>query len=554
MNLRLLVIARYALFVAVMGVLLNFATTRAHEVEIELFVEPQWTFDAVFNFRGGLSAVEYFTQTWGGYHDLGYVNADGTFTIPPIYRHAFTFYAYRGAPHFAYGAAGIMSQEDGGVAFFNARGERLTDFIFSDARNFSEGLAATQINGNERDDEEQPSPKWGFLDVYGTVVIPFEFDYIADFSEGLAMVVRDDRFGFIDANGYMAIPFNFIIARDGEWGEPTLAQFSNGYAIITHSTGDEVNFHWQDEGTALSIIDTRGNIIASFPSGWAMPFAYERAIVFDALSSFIIDTSGKIITYFDQSVSMQASHNGFVNGFAIYSVVVSQGRSLGFIDVDGDIVIPAAYRQANPFSEGLAAVQDNDGRWGFIDKQGHVVIPFIYDHALSFSEGFAAVMKWHENQPHWGYIDTNGNVVVPLVFQQARSFSEGLAWVGMPNPRYDEIIRDGDGFMLRGTEWGLLRVVEYGTGMGLPLPIPPDFNAPMEDEPEDEIYTPDTTTYLNKNGFNENEPMDNTYEQADIYDIATARNHRMVALLITIPTVIAALTITMWLRVRNRKK
>ena len=43
----------------------------------------------------------------------------------------------------------------------------------------------------------------------------------------------------------------------------------------------------------------------------------------------------------------------------------------------GKIVIPAQYRRAWVFSEGLAAVQKN-GMIGFINRKGDVVIPFRY--------------------------------------------------------------------------------------------------------------------------------------------------------------------------------
>lgn len=76
----------------------------------------------------------------------------------------------------------------------------------------------------------------------------------------------------------------------------------------------------------------------------------------------------------------------------------------GYIDMNGNIVIPCLYREAMPFREGLAAVRLNE-KMGFIDKTGKMVIPPSFDTALNFSEGLVAV----EISGRWRYIDKTGN-------------------------------------------------------------------------------------------------------------------------------------------------
>ena len=43
--------------------------------------------------------------------------------------------------------------------------------------------------------------KWGYIDQQGEVAIAPQFDYAADFSEGLAAVQQDGRYGYIDTDG-----------------------------------------------------------------------------------------------------------------------------------------------------------------------------------------------------------------------------------------------------------------------------------------------------------------------------------------------------------------
>ncbi|MBR0572921.1 MULTISPECIES: WG repeat-containing protein [Pasteurellaceae] len=98
----------------------------------------------------------------------------------------------------------------------------------------------------------------------------------------------------------------------------------------------------------------------------------------------------------------------------------------GFINSNGEIIIPFEYIRAKPFMKnGLALVKKRGGKYGFINKKGKFVIQPQYDKAVSFSEnGLAAVRK----EGGWGFINSKGEEVIPLQYSWADSFSEnGLA-------------------------------------------------------------------------------------------------------------------------------
>lgn len=59
-------------------------------------------------------------------------------------------------------------------------------FIYDYLWNFSEGLASVELNG-----------KWGFIDKTGKEVIPFIYDSVWYFSEGLAAVELNGKWGYI---------------------------------------------------------------------------------------------------------------------------------------------------------------------------------------------------------------------------------------------------------------------------------------------------------------------------------------------------------------------
>ena len=91
------------------------------------------------------------------------------------------------------------------------------------------------------------------------------------------------------------------------------------------------------------------------------------------------------------------------------------------------MVIPASFWSAQPFSEGLAAVQagDADGRlrYGYIDKTGRMAIAPQFTAAAKFSQGRAAVQL--DSSGLYGYIDRAGAVVIQPAFYKAGDFMSG---------------------------------------------------------------------------------------------------------------------------------
>ena len=87
----------------------------------------------------------------------------------------------------------------------------------------------------------------------------------------------------------------------------------------------------------------------------------------------------------------------------------------------GKIVIPAQYRRAWVFSEGLAAVQKN-GMIGFINRKGEVVIPFKY--------------PYHGN-PLSSFVFENGHCIVADTTGKCGVINRKGEWI--IQPKYDNI-------------------------------------------------------------------------------------------------------------------
>ena len=81
----------------------------------------------------------------------------------------------------------------------------------------------------------------------------------------------------------------------------------------------------------------------------------------------------------------------FYDGLALVKNI--KGK-YGFIDKTGKLVIPCRWNFVHffPFSDGLAAVADEQKNWGYIDKTGKLMIPCQWKSTNFFSNGLAAVM------------------------------------------------------------------------------------------------------------------------------------------------------------------
>jgi len=134
-------------------------------------------------------------------------------------------------------------------------------------------------------------------------------------------------------------------------------------------------------------------------------------------------------------------------------LLTTQGSKSGFVDERGRVVIPLRFSEAQPFSEGLAAVELN-GKGGFIDNTGRVAIALTFEKVKSFSEGLAPA----RTDNRWGYIDKTGSFVINPKYEDCSTFFDGFAAVKVADkwglidktgrevaiPKYDFIYwRDG---------------------------------------------------------------------------------------------------------------
>lgn len=88
------------------------------------------------------------------------------------------------------------------------------------------------------------------------------------------------------------------------------------------------------------------------------------------------------------------------------------GRTFGYVDKTGSVVIKPQFQFAQPFSEGLAAVSTgarNEAKWGFIDRTGAFRIPAKFESVGPFRSNGLAIFSLDREV---GLMDKNGKEIV----------------------------------------------------------------------------------------------------------------------------------------------
>ena len=281
-----------------------------------------------------------------------------------------------------------------------------------------------------------------------------EFDYVSPFLHDYAIVQKDELYGIVSKNGkvvvhpkWYRIDFSndfkndgivFLFGDEGNHiykipagkciycGKPgdTFQGFDEGYSVI-----------WQPSENTYSVIDSDGHILFSMETELLSParygvFRYENEdecgfvdihgeeICKEKIAFCSEMSEGKALALFDNSTSCGVIDSaGHIN---LLSLPVSQAlnyserllpvavdQKWGYIDAEGKCVIPCDWQQAEPFSEGLAAVETSSGLWGYIDRSGVFQISPVFDNAFSFCEGKARVVM----DGRWYYINQAGSTI-----------------------------------------------------------------------------------------------------------------------------------------------
>lgn len=251
------------------------------------------------------------------------------------------------------------------------------------------------------------SKTWGYADVNGKFIIPAQFEKCYEFSSnGLAIVYdpKSRQHSIIDLeNNKLKTEKPDFKIKDGLGFNAS--KFQNGLLLV--KIGDKWGYMDTEGKMAIPAIYDDGN---DFTEGFSTVKKGGKLI--------IIDTKGKEIEPAVAAMDIK----DFSEGLAPFRAM---DKKFGFVNGEGEMVIPAQFESVGYFSNGLAWAKTADKKLGYIDKSGKWVIEPKFEAGKEFDvkSGLARVKQGDQ----WLYVNKKGEIVTISDTESWGDFSEGLA-------------------------------------------------------------------------------------------------------------------------------
>ena len=273
----------------------------------------------------------------------------------------------------------------GGSHGLMARNGRVIARGFAFIGDFIEGKARATRKGNIRIDvdEKIKRPLSNTIDYFRNLMSRYSYEsgslekWIDVFENQGFIYVKDAKWGYIDSTGILHSDFRYDFATN----------YSNGRAMVCN------------EG-AWGMIDEIGNEIIK--------------PLYDNID--FLPKSDRKLFFISQNIHLK-----------------------GALDDHSKIIVPVNYTKIRSFKDNLIAVRNIYRRWGFVNRSAQEVIPATFRQANDFSEGLAVV--YHQSK--WGAINSDGAFEIEPIYSQMGNFKEGKAWVRLKNGKKGYINKDG---------------------------------------------------------------------------------------------------------------
>ena len=321
---------------------------------------------------------------------------------------------------FSCGLVAVRTQE--GWGYMNTKGELVIDAQFEEAHPFSNnGLALVFLDGNYgfintkgkyvvnptyieaksfEDDAEltvvKKNGKYGYIDDEGDEEIPCQFDEAHSFYSDLALVRQGGKYGFIDDDGKFEI--NPIYDKAFDFNE-------KGIGAVGKNIDGVLKF---------AIINEEGKLLSEF--------VYRNVLIGE---NRIFAYDGEFFYFYNLKMKQLFKTQYQIAGMEFGGIVLDPLANLdekliafrnnenkyGFLNLKGEVAIPAEYDIIGNFSNGLARVK-KDGKYGFINKNNEMIIENKYDFVNDFVNGYAIVTVDYL----YGLINTEGKFVMDVKY------------------------------------------------------------------------------------------------------------------------------------------
>ncbi len=279
---------------------------------------------------------------------------------------------------------------------------------------FKEGYCVVNVGGIFSRDPDLAAfgGKWGVIDENGIMIIKPTYYKLYNSSNGLfrfSMSDPSNKTMYIDKKGQKV---NYNAAEKDSNGD---------YIFITGGDGE-------GRGQKKGINDSKGNVVVK-------PIYDQVAFFSEGLAAV--------------NIGYKSIPNQDIFEFGRY----------GYVNRNGETVIPHLYSTAGDFIGERAIVGKGQGWDGVIDKTGKIIIPVKYEKILRFGRYYFAALE----AGLWKIFNSNGMLLLETNYKYIAEPSEGLAVVSSTCEREYDINRSSEGYFGYADVYGKVVISEKYT-------------------------------------------------------------------------------------------
>ena len=291
----------------------------------------------------------------------------------------------------------LMALKNKKWGIINTKGDIEVPFVYDAVFFFSEGLAMVM-----KDD------KWGAINTKGDIIISLEYDDITPVENGLYLVEKNEKVGMINTNGEIEIPI--------EYNRPFMKHSDN---IIMISKDEKVGY-----------IDKQGNVLIPFEydlciynDGYILACKNKKWGMIDINENIMMPFTFDWMCFFGNGMELlktETLSNGTLSFTPESNIVVLKDSQYGIIDRQGNIVVPIEYDEITYISNNLAGIKKGD-KWGVVNMERNIVLPIEYDEITYISNNLAGIKKGDK----WGVVNMEGSFVIPIEYDSIQKTKAG---------------------------------------------------------------------------------------------------------------------------------
>lgn len=211
---------------------------------------------------------------------------------------------------------------------------------------------------------ESVEGKWGYIDIWQNILIPFEYEDLGVFRYNeVAPAKKEGKYGYIDRNENIVIPFQYNSKQYFRSTGLAVAQKEKQYGFINITGNEVVPIIYEDahqiESDSVLILKKDGKWAFFSPKGKPLTdFIYSEIFLSETME-------GK-----------EFRQTFFGNG----PVLVERNEKIAYLNSKLEEIIPfGVYDEGMPFNANRFAIVAKDAKYGIIDEKGNLVVDTLYD-------------------------------------------------------------------------------------------------------------------------------------------------------------------------------